>query len=195
MSKKGKSTKRLEKLVEKSINGAMGKELVLRENGKEGVLSHMPTVDPNRVPTVKQEEQQEKFREAAAYGNSVLKNPELKETYELKNPKKKNAFKAATTDYLTDPFVKKIDASEYNGTVGSKIQVKAVDDFSVTQVKVSIYNAAGDLVEEGQAILDPVLKLKWVYTATQVVAILPGSKIKAVAQDIPGNKGELQITL
>ena len=173
----------------------MGKDMILRENGEDGILAHSPKVDPNRVPTKKQEEQQERFREAAAYGNSVLKNPELKETYESKNLKKKNAFKAATTDFLTDPIVKKIDASEYNGTVGSKIAVKAVDDFNVTQVRVTIYNAAGDLVEEGQAVIEPLLKLKWIYTATQVVAILPGSKIKAVAQDIPGNKGELQITL
>ena len=195
MPKKNRPSKRIEKIIEKSVNGAMGKEMILRENGEDGILANSPTVDPNRVPTKKQEDQQEKFREAAAYGNSVLKNPELKETYESKNLKKKNAFKAATTDFLSDPIVKKIDASDYNGTVGSKIAVKAVDDFNVTQVKVSIYNPAGDLVEEGLAVIEPLLKLKWIYTATQVVAILPGSKIKAVAQDIPGNKGELQITL
>jgi hypothetical protein len=190
-----KSTKKLENLVEKAVSGAMGKELILRENGEGGTLAEKPTIDPNRVPTVKQEEQQQKFKEAAAYGTSVLANPELKETYEMKTKKKRNAFKAAVTDYLSVPEVRKIDVSDYNGTVGSKIAVRAQDDFSVTQVKVSIHNAAGDLVEEGLAVLEPVLKIKWIYTATQVVAILPGSKIKAIVQDIPGNKSELQITL
>ena len=192
---KNRSSKRVEKIMEKSFTRAMGKELILREDGKDGVLSEKPKVDPNRVPSVKQEEQQVKFKEASAYGTSVLANPELKETYEMKTKKKKNAFKAAVTDYLTSPEVTKIDASDYNGTVGSKIAIRATDDFSITQVKVSIHNAAGDLVEEGLAVLDPVLKIKWIYAATQVVAILPGSKIKAVVQDIPGNKSELQITL
>jgi hypothetical protein len=190
-----KSTKKLENLVEKAVNGAMGKELVLRENGEGGTLVEMPTVDPNRVPTVKQEQQQEKFREASAFANSVLKNSELRETYEVKSKGKKNAFRTAFSDYLNDPKVKQIDASEYTGAVGSKILVKAQDDFDIKQLKVSIYNPAGDLVEEGLAVIDPVFKLRWIYTATQVVAILPGSKIKAVVQDIPGNKSELQITL
>jgi hypothetical protein len=190
-----KSTKKLENLVEKAVNGAMGKELVLRENGEGGTLAEMPTVDPNRVATVKQEQQQEKFREASAFANSVLKNPDLKETYEVKSKGKNNAFKTAFSDYLNDPKVKVIDTSEYTGAVGSRILVKAQDDFDIKQLKVSIYNAAGDLVEEGPATVDPIFKLRWIYTATQVVAILPGSKIKAVVQDIPGNKSELQITL
>jgi hypothetical protein len=187
--------KRLQNLVEKSVSGAMGKELILREVGDAGILAESPTINPNRVPTPAQEDQQDKFAAASDYATAVLENPDLKETYEAKATKTKTAFRVAFTDYLTSPKVKKIDASGYKGTVGSTIAVRALDDFAIKQVNVSIYNAAGDLVEEGLAILDPIIRVRYVYTATQVVAILPGCKIKAVAEDIPGNKGELQITL
>jgi hypothetical protein len=187
--------KRLQNLVEKSVSGAMGKELILREVGDAGLLAEAPTINPNRVPTPAQEDQQDKFAAASDYANAVLENPDLKETYEAKATKRKPAFRVAFTDYLKAPKVKKIDSSGYKGTVGSTIVVRAVDDFAVKQVSVSIYNAAGDLVEEGLAILDPIIRVRYVYTASQVVAILPGCKIKAVAEDIPGNKGELQITL
>jgi hypothetical protein len=190
-----KMGKRAQKVVEKAASGAMGKELVLREIGEAGVLAEMPTINKNRVPTPAQAGQQDKFAEAADYANAVLETPALKETYDAKATKKRPAFKIAFQDYLTPPRVKEIDTLEYNGTVGSIITVKAFDDFAVKQVKVSIYNAAGDLVEEGLAIADPIFKIKYNYTATQVVAILPGCKIKAVAQDLPGNKKELLKTL
>lgn len=187
--------KRLQNVVEKAASGAMGKELILREVGEAGILAEAPTINKNRVPTPKQEEQQDKFAEAADYANSVLETPALKETYGMRATKKRPVFKIAFQDYLTPPRIKEIDTSEYNGAVGSTIVIKAFDDFAVKQVRVSIFNAAGDLVEEGLAIVDPTFKIRYNYTATQVVAILPGSKIKAVVQDLPGNKKELVKTL
>jgi hypothetical protein len=35
----------------------------------------------------------------------------------------------------------------------------------------------------------------WTYTATQANNLLTGSKIKAIATDVPGNEGALEITL
>jgi hypothetical protein len=191
----GKMGKRAQNLVVQATSGAMGKELILREIGEAGVLAEKPTINKNRVPTKAQAGQQDKFAEAADYANAVLESPALKESYGVRATKKRPVFKIAFQDYLTAPSVKEIDTSEYKGTVGSVITVKAFDDFAVKQVKVSIFNAAGDLVEEGLAIVDPIFKIKYNYTATQVVAILPGCKIKAIAQDLPGNKGELQKTL
>ena len=54
--------------------------------------------------------------------------------------------------------------------------------------------AAGALVEEGDAILNPVNRNQWIYTATQNNATLAGSVITAYALDLPGNKGSLEIT-
>ena len=49
----------------------------------------------------------------------------------------------AFRDYLKAPVVKKIDVSNYKGTVGSVIVVNAKDDFRVALVKVSIHSSTG----------------------------------------------------
>jgi hypothetical protein len=98
-------------------------------------------------------------------------------------------------DFLKPPVVKKIDVSNYKGAVGSVIVVNAKDDFRVALVKVSIHSSTGVLVEEGNAILDPVKRRLWNYTATQNNATLTGSVISATATDLPGNSGSLEITV
>jgi hypothetical protein len=69
-----------------------------------------------------------------------------------------------------------------------------VDDFRVTAVQVEIYTAAGTLLEKGNA-EQQVNGLDWTYTATQANNLLTGSKIKAIATDIPGNEGTLELVL
>jgi len=73
--------------------------------------------------------------------------------------------------------------------------VNAKDDFRVALVKVSIHSAAGVLIEEGNAILDPIKRRLWNYTATQNNATATGSVISATATDLPGNFGSLEITV
>jgi hypothetical protein len=65
----------------------------------------------------------------------------------------------------------------------------------VAAVKVSIHNAGGVLIEEGNAILDPIFTEQWIYTATQENATLAGTVITAVATDLPKNKGKFSVTL
>jgi hypothetical protein len=69
-----------------------------------------------------------------------------------------------------------------------------VDDFRVTGVQVEIYAANDTLLEKGIA-EQQVNGVDWTYTATQANNLLTDSKIKAIATDVPGNKGTLEITL
>jgi hypothetical protein len=87
-----------------------------------------------------------------------------------------------------------IGASRYTGTSGGQITVRAVDDFRVTAVQVEIYTANGALLEKGNA-EQQVNGIDWTYTATQANSPLTGSKIKAIATDVPGNEGTLELTL
>ena len=92
------------------------------------------------------------------------------------------------------PVVKKFDTGKYTGAGGSLITVRAVDDFRVTGVQVEIYTAGGTLLEKGNAV-QQVNGVDWDYTATQANSPLTGSKIKAIATDVPGNEGTLELTL
>jgi hypothetical protein len=99
----------------------------------------------------------------------------------------------AFRDYLKAPVVKKIDVSHYNRTPGSTIVVHAKDDFRVAGVKVSIFNNQGNLLEEGEALINPVKRGQWVYTVTQQDAEQTAAVIRAKATDLPGNEGMLEI--
>jgi hypothetical protein len=182
-------------IVEATSSEVAGRSKTLKKRGNTTYLSKKAVFDKNRKPTEKQEDLRENFSAATLYAQAALTNPESKKLYEKRANVSLSAFNVALRDYMKPPKVKKIITSSYTGNPASTIKVKAIDDFRVKAVKVTIHNAAGDLVEEGEATLDPLNKVIWNYAATQLIAILPGSKIKAVAEDIPGNTGELEITL
>ena len=95
---------------------------------------------------------------------------------------------------MSSPVVKSIGTGNYTGVIGSLIAVRAVDDFRVTGVQVEIYTASGALLEKGNAV-QQVNGVDWTYSATQANSPLTGSKIKAIATDVPGNEGTLDLTL
>lgn len=77
---------------------------------------------------------------------------------------------------------------------GEKIVIRALNDFRVTTVRVEIRDADGSMLEMGNAVQD-LNGIDWTYAATYGNATLPGTKIRAIATDIPGNEGMLEVTL
>ena len=107
---------------------------------------------------------------------------------------RQNLYSRAVEDFLSSPVVKTIGTGNYTGAIGSQITVRAMDDFRVTGVQLEIRAANGTLLEKGNAV-QHVNGVDWTYTATQANNPLTGSKIKAIATDVPGNEGTLEITL
>jgi hypothetical protein len=184
-----------ENLLVRGARGNVGKQFVYRKHGDNTTIARMPSVNKDAVPTEKQQETREQFSDAAIYAQGAISSADLKKEYEKKASPGKTAFNIAFRDYLKSPVVKKIDVSNYNGSVGSVMIVKAKDDFRVARVKVSVHSSSGILVEEGNAIPDPVKRSLWNYTAKQNNTTLPGTVISATATDLPGNTGSLSITI
>lgn len=184
-----------ENLLVKGARGNVGKQFVYRKHGDNTTIARMPSVNKDAVPSEKQAANRELFADAATYAQGVMSSADLKKEYEKKATPGTTAFNIAFRDYLKAPVIKKIDVSNYKGSVGSVIVINAKDDFRVALVKVSIHSSTGVLVEEGNAILDPIKRRLWNYTATQNNATLAGSVVSAVATDLPGNSGSLEITL
>ena len=139
---------------------------------------------------------QEKFLVASRYASAVTKNTDqsLAEAYASVLRPRQNVYSRALEDFMTIPDVKLIDARNYQGRVGEKIVTRAIDDFRVTGVRVEIYASNGTLLEAGTAEQN-INGIDWTYTATQANSLRTGSKIKAIATDVPGNEGTLEITL
>jgi hypothetical protein len=182
-------------LLVRGARGNVGKQFVYKKRGNDTHIARMPVVKKDAVVTEKQEQVRELFAAATQYAKGAITNPDLKREYEKKATAGNTAYNMALRDFLKAPKVKDIDTGKYNGTVGSIISVKAKDDFRVTEVLVSIRTATGELVETGNAILNPLNLNKWVYTATQNNAALAGSIITATARDLAENSGVLEVTL
>lgn len=175
--------------------GNFGKKMVYRKRGNDTLMVKMPSVNKKRVRSDEEKAHQSRFKLAALFAKGAMKSAELKPQYKQKTPHNGNPFAVALKDYLTPPTIHQINASEYNGTAGSTLSIIADDDFRVVSATVTIRNAAGQLVEQGAAHLDPVNLAKWIYTATQPNAALAGSTIRVVVKDVPGNAVNSELTL
>lgn len=183
-----------ENLLVKRARGNVGKQFIYRTEGLNTHITKMPRVK-GRVPKANELEIREQFAAASRYGRSATASLEIGLAYKKKAGSAKRAFGIAFKDYLTPPKVHAINTLEYRGTPGSFVVVKASDDFKVVGVSVSISNDAGELIEEGLAVQDTINTNLWKYTATVNNNTLVGSYIKAVAKDVPGNTGSLEVVL
>ncbi len=177
------------------LRGTLGKELVFRDWEGKTVVAKAPKAREGD-PTPAQELTQERFLLASRYGKAVMDGPDqgIRDAYTASLKPRQNLYSRATQDFLSLPVVKKIDTGKYTGASGSLIAVRAVDDFRVTGVQVEIYAASGILLEKGNAV-QQVNGVDWTYTATQANSPLTGTRIKAIATDVPGNEGTLELTL
>lgn len=182
-------------MLVKGASGHVGKQVVYRQRGNDTLITSMPRVRKNAVATDDQITVREKFAAAARYATGAISDPILKKDYQKKAGPSNTAYNIAFRDYLKAPVVNDIDAEKYDGTIGSTISISAKDDFKVDTVKVQLTAPGGSLLEEGNAVQHQTDRNKWTYTATTANALVAGTIITAVAKDIPGNKGSLEVTL
>ncbi len=176
----------------KGFSGTIGKQLTFRQIGGETFVSNYQKA-PAVPATEKKQAAQTRFGIATAYARRAVKDPELKAMYQAFVKGGQRAFNIAMIDALNAPAVESIQAENYQGHVDDQIVVRATDDFKVVTVKVSIYNKSGDLIEEGNAVVQNVEEMKWLYKVQQENHGLAGSKFVAVATDLPGNNGSLSL--
>lgn len=182
-------------IITGKFRGILGKELVFREWEGKTVVAKAPKSREGE-PTPAQAETQEKFLLATRYARAVLKNPDqgMAEAYAAVLKPRQNVYSRAVEDFMTSPVVKSINTRNYKGEGGDPIVVRALDDFRVVRVRVEIYAANDTLLEAGNAEQN-TNGLDWTYAATQVNNPLAGSKIIAIATDVPGNEGALEVIL
>ena len=109
----------------RGARGNVGKQFVYRKHGDNTTIARMPSINKDAVPSAKQTENRELFADAASYAQGAMSSADLKKEYEKKATPGKTAFNIAFRDYLKAPVVKKIDVSNYKGTVGSVIVINA----------------------------------------------------------------------
>lgn len=182
-------------LVTGKLKGTLGKELVFREWEGKTVVAKAPKRREGE-PTPAQAETQERFLLASRYAKAVIKSTDksMAEAYAAVLRPRQNVYSRALEDCMSPPVVKSITTRNYKGAAGDKLVVRAIDDFHVVNVRVEIYAANGTLLEAGDAVRE-ANDLDFTYTATQINNPLAGSKIIAIATDVPNNEGISEVTL
>jgi hypothetical protein len=182
-------------LLVKFSRGNVGKQFVFKRRGESTHIAKMPAIKKNAVVTNDQLKARDLFAAASLYAQGAMSSPVLKNEYQKKATGGRTAANVAFRDYLLAPVVTGIETDNYDGNLGSTVVVGARDDFRVASVKVSIHDAGGTLIEQGNAVLNAIDRSKWTYTATQVNASPPGCTVSAEALDLPGNRGKLEKTI
>lgn len=182
-------------IITGKLTGSIGKELVFRVWQGKTIVAKAPKKRSGE-PSAAQAETQEKFFMATRYGKAILSNadPALTAAYNEALRPRQNLYARAVEDFMTSPVIRQIDARNYTGLAGGTLQIRAIDDFRVTAVRVEIYDAAGALHETGNAFQN-INGLDWTYTAQLDISSIAGCRIKAIATDIPGNEGMMEVEM
>lgn len=182
-------------IITGKFSGSLGKELVFREWDGKTVVAKAPKKRKGG-PTAPQLETQERFLLASRYARAVVQNADkgMADAYAAALKPRQNVYSRALADCMNPPVVKNIDTRNYKGVTGDKLIIRAIDDFRVANVRVEIVAANGTLLEAGNA--EPnVNGIDFTYTVTQQNSPPTGSKIIAIATDVPGNEGRLEVTM
>ena len=170
----------------KGIRGMLGKILVFREVRGKVVVSNRPK--KRKTPTPHQLKTKEKFMRGVHYAKAQMKDPQAKALYTAGITERKfHAYMVALTDFLTPPTIHEVNCMQYSGTAGDSIFATVTDDFQVESVEVTIVDAKGITVEQGQAIALPDTHAAWEYKATVGVIEIKGVRIRVSARDRADN--------
>lgn len=170
----------------KGASGMLGDVVVYRELRGDIIMANRPR--RREELTEAQRLLKTRFLRGVQYAKKQMSDPVTKAEYATGiTDRKFSAFNVALTDYLSAPKVYLIDTATYQGNVGDIISVNASDDFKVVSLQVAIYRSTGELIEQGNAVLQPDTTDDWRYTATVANATLAGTKVVVTVRDKPGN--------
>ena len=170
------------------VSGTIGKQLTVTQRAGQVILGKARTKKGKRYKfSPKQLDVQSRFTDATEYAAVVKADPDMVAAYMAVAKPGQNANNLAIRDFYNAPEIHELKTDEYMGQTGQTIRVRATDDFRVYQVVVGIYTASGVLVEEGNA-LQGRSGIEWLYTARNDNPAYKGCKVRAMAEDLPGNQ-------
>lgn len=98
----------------------------------------------------------------------------------------KTVYNVTIADFRNAPLIDEIDVSKFTGHSSSYIQIRAINDFMVKDVIVSIQNSDGTELESGFAVQQSG-DIWWRYTATTSNKSLVDGRIIVRISDIPNS--------
>lgn len=173
----------IDNMLVSSLSGTVGNLNFYERKGKT-VVRGAKKRGTKKKATAAQTALQDKFSIASCFAMAAMEDPDLKFYYWSLARGGQSAYNMALKDAMTVPQISEIGFESYNGLPGDKITIRARNFFKVYQICVKIYNDAGVLIEEGNAV-EYITPMVWIYRA---IKALESGKAKVVisAVSIPG---------
>ena len=161
------------------VHGGIGKQMVVRQTPRGGVMQNYPDVT-ERPRTTAQKSHATRLRQANEYASANDSHPVY---LKLAAAEHLTARQIAIRDFFHAPVIHKVDLSEFSGNVGDTIVVRATDKGCVASVTLRITGCAEPV--DAALVAAPGPQGKWVYLCRgQVRGQLD---IEVTAKDLAGN--------
>ena len=158
-------------IIVRGLSGKFGGQVVFRQlrDGRT-IMCAVPDFS-NRVLSKDQKAHHAKFKIGAAYAKDAAKTEPL--YAELAAGTLKNAYNVALADFFHPPVIHSVER------VDSFLDIQASDDVKVARVMVTIFDEAGNVLEQGEA--TQIDEEYWRYDLQHEGRVL------VEAWDLPGN--------
>ncbi len=174
--------------------GQVGNLVVFKKYYGRTIISKVRTKRDKPSYSLKQELAKERFKEGVIYAKGVVQDQILSDFY---RPLAKNGvsiYNLALADFCKAPEIKSINADYYQGNIGDKLTIRAVDNFRVVDLLVTIAKPDGIVIESGNAQQAPN-GVDWIYISNAANENTEERIIKVKATDTPGNVSQLEQTI
>lgn len=173
------------------MSGKVGDLIIFKQQNGKTVVTKIPK-KKTIPPTQAQLDVNQRFKFASKYAKQAINDPVLKAKYTGFIKGSQSVFNVAFADFFTPPLLS--DASGlYNGEIGCGLNVKAIDNYEVQSVSLSIYAADETLLEQGDATMG-IDGVTWNYVCTASTAEFATCTLKWSATDLANNVTVLSIT-
>ncbi|WP_017259110.1 hypothetical protein [Pedobacter arcticus] len=171
-------------VVTHGLSGKVGDLIVFKQQNGKTIVGKMPQKS-SKPPTEAQLSVNERFKLASKYAQQAILDPVLKPKYAGFAKTGQSVFNVAFADFFSPPILSDA-AGIYNGAVGCQLIVKAIDNYEVKSVKLSIYLADESLLEEGEAVLQ-LDGVTWKYACTLATTDFATCTLTWSATDLANN--------
>ena len=135
-----------ENVIDRRLHGKFGTSCIFRTRNKKTFMSPYP--DYSKIKWSKNQKAiRIHFREGMIWTRQTLSDPEKRKYYKKRAKRGQSVWNATMSDFLKKPQISMIDTSGYKGRKGDVIRIRALDNFMVQSILITLINALGIEVE------------------------------------------------
>ncbi len=176
------------------ISGRIG-NLIFRMSADGTTYAQQAPAGKKGPPSAAQQQNQTSFKAAVAYGREQQRSAEGRAYYQpyVQPARFGSVYSTALSDFTKAPQVLAVQTGGYRGQAGAGLRVQAHKPCGVVAVQIKVLDAAGQLLEQGEATHEG--GDWWTYETRETHTAAVARHVQAIARDRPGQTAVLVVGL